>query len=101
MSPAQDTPGYRADLDELAGLVDRMRRFDARARELADQLSSSQRELSANWTGVAAQHAAAAHERWSVGYEQVRAALGSLAGFVRTARANYLAAAETNTAMWR
>lgn len=98
---SNDRLGYRADLDALAGLVDRMRRFDGCARELADQLSSEQRVLSAHWCGVAAERAAAARQRWAVGYEQVQVALGSLAGFVSTAHSNYLAAAETNSAMWR
>lgn len=92
---------YRADLDALAGLVDRMRRFDATARELADQLSSERLVLSAYWAGAASDRAAAAQQRWTTGYEQVRTALASLDGLVQTAHANYRAAAETNTAMWR
>jgi len=92
---------YRADLEALAGLVERIRRFDGRARDLADQLAREQKVLAVHWSGAAADGAAAAHRRWAGGDAQVRAALDSLAGFVHTAHANYRSAAEANTAMWR
>ena len=92
---------YRADLEALAGLVEQMVGFDAHARELADQLWSEQQALAAGWTGAASDRADAAHRRWAGGHEQVQDVLGSLAGFVRTAHANYTTAAETNSRMWR
>jgi uncharacterized protein YukE len=92
---------YRADLEALAGLVGRMRRFDARAAELADELADSQRALAGQWDGLAASRAAEAHDKWLTGHAQSLHAFGTLAGFVRTAHANYSAAAEANTRMWR
>jgi len=91
---------FRADLEALENLVARLRAFDSRAEELGADLDTDARRLDGYWTGPAAVTHTAAHERWMAAHRRVCAAADELARLVRTAHANYSAAATTNARMW-
>ncbi len=91
---------FRADLDALEALVVRLHAFDARADQLATDLETDARRLDACWTGPAAAVHTGAHERWMAAHRRSRAAAAELARLVRTAHANYSAAATANIRMW-
>jgi len=91
---------FHADLEALDDLVVRLRAFDARAGQLGADLDTDARRLGGCWTGPAASAHLAAHERWMAAHRRVGAAADELARLVRTAHANYAAAAMTNVRMW-
>jgi WXG100 family type VII secretion target len=92
--------GFRADLDALAELVDSLAAFDSRADELGADVDAQVRRLHGEWTGPAAHAHLAAHERWTAGAAQLRAAVLELRSVVATAQANYGSAAAANVRMW-
>jgi uncharacterized protein YukE len=92
--------GFRADLDALAELVARLAAFDGRADALGADLDVQVRRLHGEWGGPAAQTHLAAHEQWTAGAAQMRAAVLALRSVVATAQANYGAAAAANVRMW-
>jgi uncharacterized protein YukE len=92
--------GFRADLDALAELVGSLAAFDSRAELLAADLDVQVRRLHGEWSGPAAQAHLAAHEQWTAGAAQLRAAVLALRSVVATAQANYSAAASSNVRMW-
>lgn len=91
---------FRADLDALDDLVARLRAFDGRAEQLGADLDTDARRLEGCWTGAAAAEHSEAHQSWLAAHRRICAAADELARLVRTAHANYSAAAAANARMW-
>jgi uncharacterized protein YukE len=92
--------GFRADVDELAGLVARLVAFERHCAELADELDARVRRLNGAWSGAAADTHARAHREWLAGDARMRSAAAVLRGYVARTRENYCAAATANARMW-
>jgi uncharacterized protein YukE len=92
--------GFRADVDELAGLVARLVVFERRCAELAEELDGQVRRLNGAWNGAAADAHARAHREWMAGDARMRSAAAGLRGYVARTRENYCAAATANARMW-
>jgi WXG100 family type VII secretion target len=92
--------GFRADLDRLSDLVERMISFETCAEALAADLDAQARRLHGEWSGAAASAHLAAHRAWLDGAVRMRTALGELQSAVSTASGNYCAAAAANSRMW-
>lgn len=92
--------GFRADLEGLSQLLDRLQAVDRRAVRIAADLDQDARRLETQWSGMAADRHEAAHRRWLQAHDQLRSAAADLARFVRAAHANYTDAAATNVRMW-
>lgn len=92
--------GYAVDTGALAGLVERMAGWAARAEQLGDDLDSAVRRLHGEWTGDAAAAHLAAHHRWRAAEADLRAAADRLCAVVAVAHDNYTAAVEANARMW-
>lgn len=92
--------GFRADLEALADLVGRIEAFDRGATSIAADLEHDARRLAGQWSGAAADRHDAAYRRWTQAHAELRRAASELAGFVRTAHANYTGAAGANERMW-
>jgi WXG100 family type VII secretion target len=92
--------GFRADLNRLADLVERMISFEGRAAALAADLDAQASRLHGEWSGAAAAGHLAAHRDWLDGAARMRGALRELRSAVSVAQGNYAAAAEANVRMW-
>jgi WXG100 family type VII secretion target len=92
--------GFRADLEALDELAARLDAVDRRAAMIAADLERDARLLDARWNGAAADRYDAAQHRWLRAHAALRDAAADLAGFVRSAHANYADAAAANARMW-
>ena len=88
------------DLDQLAGLIERMTLFSTQVSALREVPEARLRTVAATWSGAAAGACAEALERWSSGAHEVHEALEALRTVAATGHANYTAAVAANRRMW-
>ena len=91
---------YSVDLDRATDVVAALASVEDQLAEVVVDLRWRMARLHETWAGTAAGGHLAAHEGWSASYAEMHAALVRMRRIVRTAAANYTAAAEANTAMW-
>ncbi|MHA3703432.1 WXG100 family type VII secretion target [Jatrophihabitans sp. YIM 134969] len=91
---------YRVDLDALDDTITFMQSTsDTVAAELA-ALDAHIAQLHDVWSGDAAGAQWAAHQEWSAGAAEMRAALDAMREAARTAHTNYSNAVAANQQMW-
>lgn len=81
-------------------LVAAMAQLDRDAEGICADVDATVTELHVSWSGEAAAAQRAAHDRWSAGAAEMRAALADLHRTGDTAHANYTAAITANQSMW-
>lgn len=91
---------FAVDLDDLDRTVAMLARAGDRIEAAVTELESRLTRLRGAWQGPAAEAQRAAHEEWSRGLAQMRAALADFRSRSRTAHSNYAEAAEVNLRMW-
>jgi uncharacterized protein YukE len=92
--------GFRADLEGLSQLLDRLHAVDRRAAGIVADLEQDARRLETQWSGLAAERHEAAHRQWAAAHAALQQAAAALAAFARAAHANYSDAAAANVRMW-
>lgn len=91
---------FAVDLELLDEFVTRMSRFEQELETVHHSVLDRVRRVEAVWTGVAAEQAGAAHQRWSAGTGEMHEALATLRAIARTAHDNYAAALRASARMW-
>ncbi len=91
---------YDVDIDELAAVIAAMDSCGRDLAELAADVETAQGALHSEWAGRASDAHTTAHSTWRTSFGEMSTALAGLRAIGDTARANYAAAIETNTAMW-
>jgi WXG100 family type VII secretion target len=91
------TGKFRIDRAQLLDVIDRMRRFDAQVEEALQDAEARVNRLHATWSG----QAAAAHDKWTHGMQQMRAGLQVMRVNAQIAHDNYTGAVEANVSMWK
>lgn len=95
------TVSYMVDLGELDGSVTDMGQFDARVQKHLDALDTVVAQLHDTWHGEAAAAQKDAHDRWTTGAQEMRAALAEMKAAATVAHENYSHAADANRRMWQ
>lgn len=91
---------FSVDADELGAVVARMSACEAALETLTRQVEREVDDVQGRWHGRAADAQRLAHEEWREGLRQMREALAEIRLAAATARGNYTAAVDANTAMW-
>lgn len=94
------TDRFRVHSDQLMDVVDQMSRFDRHLEEALENVDARINQLHATWTGEAAAAHRAAHDQWTRGAAEMRAALDTMRRIAHTAHGNYTEAAAANLSMW-
>jgi WXG100 family type VII secretion target len=91
---------YTVDLEQLAAHVDQARWFSGEVEETLARLDQVVAALHLSWQGAAAEAHRLAHREWVGGARELDDALARLRDAAARAHDDYLAAAETNRALW-
>lgn len=91
---------YAVDVDELAAVISSMASCGRDLVDLATDVESAHRALHAEWSGQASTAHLGWHSAWRGSFADMTVALAALRALGDTARANYTAAVDANTAMW-
>ena len=92
--------GFRADLDELADVIECLAAGHRELESFAAGLVRDLADLHGVWDGVSAEAHLAAQARWDDGFAAMREALADLRAVASAARLNYAAAAAANQSEW-
>lgn len=91
---------HRADLDEMAAVVDRLAARSAELEHLVGRLARQLDSLS-SWSGLASAAHTDARAPWDSGFAAMRGALASMRATLAHAHDQYAAAAAHNLALWQ
>ena len=92
---------YDTDLELAARVVASLSSVEDHLDEVVVDLRWRVAHLHESWGGLAALAHVDAQASWEASYAEMREALAVMRAAVRTAAANYAAAARANTQMWR
>ncbi|MGH3853821.1 MAG: WXG100 family type VII secretion target [Pseudonocardiaceae bacterium] len=92
--------GYHVDLAQLAGVIERLDKFDQFLERALEQADQRVNQLHGSWTGEAAAAHLAAHQEWKRGAAEMRAGSATMRSITSTAHSNYTSAVNTNQRMW-
>jgi WXG100 family type VII secretion target len=93
-------PAFAVDLEMLQDLIDRMRGFERSLAQHLDDVQARAARLHGAWSGDGAAEQRLAHQEWTVGAQQMHAAIVTLRRISATAHGNYAAAIAANRGMW-
>lgn len=91
---------FSVDADELAAVIARMSACESALEALTVNVEREVEDVQGRWHGRAADAQRLAHEEWRRGLQQMRDSLVEIRLAASTARRNYTAAVDANTAMW-
>jgi len=91
---------FAVDLDQLAGIVERMASYQATVDSMLDECDAVVANLHSNWHGIASDAHDAVHNQWKEGADMMRNALAQLRTAAHHAHNSYRGAIEANQKTW-
>lgn len=92
---------FHVDPAALKSAADLLDGFEKIAEQFITSVDRKVNDLHIDWEGEAAAAHREAQQRWRVGAQEMRTAVGQLRAILNGAHGNYTSAASVNTTMWQ